>query len=984
MRFALNLLLKVILPAILVPLLAAGALLSGVMPVAGNAFLEDAQGALNEAIDQVGETVSDVVDKVQDTPKEPAPVETTDPVTEVPDESPEPPASVAEITIEPLDLPGYLPGTANGVALLQTTRVDSSTHQGWVDITLDLMLMSLIPEEAIEPSISLSGDGTQACFPSSGGHADCLGVDWGSKEQFAAVLQPRPLGSETWPKGKARPWTVGFQIPANAQVASFVYGNERVQLNLGGDTIYNTEEHEVAESYRPPGSPGAPTGTEGYFVGKNHGIAIRSITQRVHATEPTWSIVDLGIDVMTFAEGDALDLPIDVQINDGLACFMSVEESDCVQILWGGINQFDAILSTRRTSGMVSWPRSKGWPVTLSFVVPASISGATLLYGPNASHLDLRGEAGDSLPWDFTTHYNSLTGLTLHDQATQTIDLVALERDPVTADVLLIFEAINDSEDRDFFPRIAYDGSRVSEGGQVFDGLDPASGWSPQTRMTTTEALAPGQRSQIVITIPRVSGPGFPEIAHSDDPPVAMLLRLYADTNSNAAAAFEVDRSDPFYVAFEKTEGDDDAKFFFPDLEITGLTLSPEHPTVGDTVTATFNVTNMGPRNAQAFNADLMVDDVYNTSTSVPAIAAHESTSASMAWIATLAPAVLTVVIDPENAVAESAVDNNTATVPFIGGALPDLTVASVTMIPPSTENGNIPRFEITMINQGKGVAKPYKVIATTESQSVFFMQFAKLAPGASQTQTYPWTTAIGSGAVKLSVDSANSIHESDETNNIYTAGLPDLTTSSNAVVKFGKDGSAFIAVELTNAGEMAAPSTQMRIIVDGQAESAQLIQTGPIGPHETISLRSANIPNLGRHRIEILIDASDSIPETDGGNNSFSFTYTIGPLADLVASSISLTPNPFTFGELLTLEFMVMNRGGKSSEMTIAEVYDPVLDVLLGSAVIPSIDPGEQKNVTFRWTVETALTSVEIVLDPGLLVDETDEDNNSSVMVLN
>ncbi len=954
------------------------------MPVAGNAVLQDAQDALNDAIDQVGDTVTDIVDKVQDTPTEPAPVVTEQPVVTDPTDGEASGEPVAEVHLELIDIPGYMPGTANGVALLQTTRVDSPTHPGWVDMTLDLMLTSLIPEEAIKPSINLNADSTLACFPASGGGQDCLGVEWGTKEQFKATLLPHPLPSEVWPKGKGRPWTVVFEIPANAQIARLVYGNDRVLLNLGGDQIALDPDHELTESYRPGAVPRQPAGTDGYFVGHNHGIAVTSVNRRPHAAEPTWDIIDMGIEVMTFADGQALDLPIEVQAQDGLVCYAAGGDSDCVQILWGGINQFNAILTSGRSPGSIPWPRSKGWPTTISFVVPSSISGATLLYGPSASHLDLRGEEAAPLPWDYTEHYNSLTGLTLHDDATQTIDLVALERDPATADVRLVFEAVNRSENKDFFPRISYDGSRVSAGGQVFDGLDAITGWGPMTRTTIADVLAPGQESQIVITIPRVSGPGFPAIPHSDDPPTAMLLHLYADTNPNAAAPFGVNRSDPFYVAFEKKEGDDDASFFFPDLEITGLALSPEYATVGDIVTATFQVANIGPRNAQATTADLLIDGVNHKSVPIPAIPANESTSVDITWVATLAPAVLTVAIDPANVVAESSVSNNVATTAFDGGALPDLTVSGVKMIPPSAENGNVPRFEITVQNQGTGNAKPYKVVATAVSGSVFFMQFAALKAGASAVTTYPWTSSIGTGAVILSIDAANAIQEADETNNVYTAGLPDLTAKINLSLEIADDGSAILLFEVTNDGEMAAPSAQIQIIIDGQTSSDQIINAGPWGIGESIAFRSGALPGEGRHRIEIRIDPLGRIPEADSDNNAVGFSYTIGPLAELVVTVISLEPDPFTFGELLTLEFVVANQGGKKSEATVAKIYDPGVSALLGTVSIPVIEPGEQSRIKFEWTVETALTSVEIVLDPDLLVDEEDEENNTSVMALN
>jgi subtilase family serine protease len=954
-----------------------GALMSGILPVAGNSLLEDAQGAISGAIDTVGDAVTDIVDQVQDSSNTPAPEETQpDPVADAGATIDAEPIPVAPLA--PIEIDGYLGGTANGIALLQTTRVDSLTHQGWVDITLDLMLTSLIPEVEVEPSIALNEGGTHACFAASADFQDCLAVEWGTEEQFAAILVPHSAPSEVWPKGKALPWTVNFEIPANAQTASLVFGEHRVNLNLGGDQPVDNSEHVPAEPYRPEALPGAPVGTGGYFLGHHHGITITGVTRTPHEIESTWAVINIALEVMSFGEGDALDLPIVVQAEEGLVCYASGEDSDCIQILWGGVNQFNAILTTSQKPGPVAWPRSKGWPTTISFIVPSNMFGATLLYGTNASHIDLLGEQAEPIPWDYTKHYSPLTGLTLHDAEDQTIDLIAVERDAVTADVRLIFEAINRSEHQDFYPRITYDGSRVSDAGRVFDGLHAVDGWTPTVITSTSEALAPGQQTEVTILLPRVSGAGFAEIPHSDDPPSAMLLRLYGDNNQNAADLSEAKRFQPFYVSFDKREGQDDAQFFFPDLVLDSVTLAPDRPTVGDTVTATAVVTNQGPRNAQAATVHLLVNGTLQSITPLPAIAAGESTSVIAQWVATLAPAELTMTVDPEGAVPESTEANNTRTVSFKGGELPDLVITDVVMLAASPANFNQTQYAVTVTNQGFGDSIGFQVLAGAMGGS-FFMTYPPMKAGEVVTLQYPWVDKIGTGNVRLVIDAVNTVREIDKTNNVYIVETADLVGTPSVFVDIAPDGVTRVSFEFTNAGMLDTPAAQVKITVDGGI--TQTLSTGPMLAGETVSLVSEPVPGEGRHTFSAEIDPLGLLPESDNDNNTVVFTYTIGELPELNTRSMGLTPATFEFGQTLTLEFVVANTGGKRSTATIAHIHDPAASVLVGTAIIPAIEPGEEKTVVFEWTLETALTSVQVTLDPLQVVVEESEENNVTAL---
>jgi hypothetical protein len=172
--------LKIILPVLLIPLLAVGALFSGILPASGFGPLstDEVKDALTEADDTLSDVVSDAVESVSD-----AVAEAVDDAAPTADAGTGSEAAAADgggaagsdgeaegdgaaeadgatseeqaadtqpepVAVELSILNGYLAGAEHGVALIQTTRRISPIHQGWVDITLDLAL-TLLERNAI-------------------------------------------------------------------------------------------------------------------------------------------------------------------------------------------------------------------------------------------------------------------------------------------------------------------------------------------------------------------------------------------------------------------------------------------------------------------------------------------------------------------------------------------------------------------------------------------------------------------------------------------------------------------------------------------------------------------------------------------------------------------------------------------------------------------------------------------------------------------
>jgi hypothetical protein len=630
---------KLLIPALLVPILAVGALYTGALSAATAKvpFLARAQAVVetvvDDAIEQVNDTVQDIVEEVQeiadDQPSDPEPTPepvVDEPVTDTPVEEPDEPIIEDPVPEPRPDRPGYIAGTHHGVAILGTSRATSSTHPGWVDITLSMALASFASDPAADAQITLGAEGTQGCLASSG-NQECFSIEWGTEEQFRAILRPQ-AGPSTWPASKAQPWVVTFEVPANAERASLAFVGNRVTLNLTGDAPAEPVTFIAPISQQPATGEAAPVWTHGYFMGDRHGISINRVSRTPNPAQPLWSEVKVEISVMANYSAPDFDLPIVLEASDRSLCFTSDSFADCLGVQWGELDQFTAALRSSRGSGAIAWPRTKAWPTSFSFTVPTSIEEATLHLGPHAIHLELQGEHGPAPAWDYALHYSPLNGMTLHDVDSQSIDLIAVERNSSIGAVLLVFEAVNRSEHLDFDLRVWFKGARVSDTGTVFEGVStPNDGWQPVVLQQQGPTLAPGQSEEILLVLPRVEGPGFAAIPHSSNPPTGMLLKLAADNNValTVEPVAEVARFQPFYVTFDVLAGETSSAFFFPDLAATNISVTPERPTLGELATVSFTIENVGPRNALATTLDFMVDGVKAAAVDVPSVPAGGS-----------------------------------------------------------------------------------------------------------------------------------------------------------------------------------------------------------------------------------------------------------------------------------------------------------------------------------------------------------------------
>nr|WP_265863697.1 discoidin domain-containing protein [Streptomyces sp. SKN60] len=208
-----------------------------------------------------------------------------------------------------------------------------------------------------------------------------------------------------------------------------------------------------------------------------------------------------------------------------------------------------------------------------------------------------------------------------------------------------------------------------------------------------------------------------------------------------------------------------------PDLEVTGLTVSPAAPVESDPVTVTATVRNSGPVAAPASTLAVRLGGSKVATAQVGALAAGAQTTVSAA-IGTREAGTyaLSAVADEPGAVIEQNETNNTYTSPTglvvkpVAGS--DLLPATVTTTPSSPAAGDTVTFKVTVRNQGTdasasgshGVTLTLADDRGTVVKTLTGAHSGALAPGASADVTLgPWAAVNGSYTVRtVLADDAN------------------------------------------------------------------------------------------------------------------------------------------------------------------------------------------------------------------------------------
>ncbi|MCL4834692.1 MAG: S8 family serine peptidase [Caldilineaceae bacterium] len=401
------------------------------------------------------------------------------------------------------------------------------------------------------------------------------------------------------------------------------------------------------------------------------------------------------------------------------------------------------------------------------------------------------------------------------------------------------------------------------------------------------------------------------------------------------------------------------------------------------------------------------------------------------------------VIVDPNNFIPESNEADNRATraLTVTPAPAPNLYVSSSNIgFDPSPANaGAQVTIYATILNTGDADAADVLVQffdATTSSQTtpIGTPQSIDLIPagGSGRVQvTFDTSGFDADRRIRVDADPNNFIAESKETDNSTTKSLdieppaaPNLTLPTGNVGVSPSTPSAGDEVRLTatvlNRGSVDAvdvlvqflDATTSPALPIGQQQTIASIPAGSSGVAEVIydTTNACSPPAAGRggggcdRKLEVVVDPHNFIAETSESDNKSRLTVAVTPLSapnlSALAANIGFDPASPTAGDSVTLRATILNRG--QSDATIVEVQ--FVDITDGGAtpigerlILPRIRAGSSALAEATYDTTGFCGSppgtggvgggcrrtIQVVVDPGNFVAETDETDNAASSAL-
>lgn len=421
------------------------------------------------------------------------------------------------------------------------------------------------------------------------------------------------------------------------------------------------------------------------------------------------------------------------------------------------------------------------------------------------------------------------------------------------------------------------------------------------------------------------------------------------------------------------------------DLNIQGLDIQPSQPREGDRVRFTVAVGNDGLDVDRSFQVSFAIDGSPLGSSTIAGLDSESTRNAtSSAWTARIGDHNLTVIVDPQDQIAEVDRENNQRTRSFtVGEPKPDVAVLSAGLDPAAPEDGNETTVKAQIANAGARAAPPFTVTARIDGEEVGRSNVGRMEPGNRTTiDVGTWTARTGAHELEVVADPDDDLDELDEDNN--TLRRPFSIGADLAAVELsvspsspepGENATASLIVR--NNGTTQTPATSASFSLgDNELGRVNVSQLAP--NQETVVELSFTATRSAT--IEARVDPGDEIDEVEEENNALEAELEVagdaGP-ADLTVRAIRVAGNPGE-DEEVTLGATVANVGdGPAGGALVTFRVDG--ETVGSPADLAGLAAGEEANVTGpRWSPSGGAHEIQVEVDPENSVPESDETNNA------
>jgi subtilase family serine protease len=434
------------------------------------------------------------------------------------------------------------------------------------------------------------------------------------------------------------------------------------------------------------------------------------------------------------------------------------------------------------------------------------------------------------------------------------------------------------------------------------------------------------------------------------------------------------------------------------DLQVGTFTVNPPSPIAGQQATVTVHVTNNGT--CTAFGATvqwkLTPSAASGPSAQITSLGAGQSTDVVLPFTFTKAGNFESIAqADTKNVVPETNEKNNIQILPVtVQPATRDLLISGISTTPSHPVQGRDAVIHVAVQNTGNSSVGPFRLRVVPKQFAAAIVQQIASQPAAS-TVTYDFHYTYqqaGNVTIKATVDTTNSVKESNERNNNASQAVtvdppkPDLTID-NVVVSVGVPGTeSDAAITVHNIGNSTA-AQNMLSWQPGPGLGPVSTQIDPLGVNATAVYHLKYVfASPGHFNGTATVDSTDVVSEINEDNNTFGTSVDVSPnTVDLVIVSESITPSPQQ-GKPSTVDIKVKNLGNTASGQFLVD-WNPDANYVISPSPqtvtyeVGPLGPGATTDVTFSYTYPAfGNFSTLATLDPRNQVQETNEANNQLI----
>ena len=314
----------------------------------------------------------------------------------------------------------------------------------------------------------------------------------------------------------------------------------------------------------------------------------------------------------------------------------------------------------------------------------------------------------------------------------------------------------------------------------------------------------------------------------------------------------------------------------------------------------------------------------------------------------------------------------------------PDLIIETLSGPPNAPNIGTMTTFSATVRNQGDAESAPCKLDFNLGETALDSLYVAGIAAGESITCILTWKAEAGDHVLTVTVDPENVVAERDETNNTLTLAFSVL--AADLVVRgitwepetVSAGDTVTFTVSISNQGSQSSRYGEFEFFIDDCSRGR--FEVPVLAPSATVERTISWTAQPGNVTVRAELDIWNATREGNEANNSYSTIFSTAD-PDLIIDAITWTPEERTDTDNVTLSFVVKNQGRGSSFGSWLTCYLDGVGWI--NEYIGPLSANTTATVNYNWHAGSDNQTINATIDPRDEILETDEENNTTMIVI-